>query len=212
MASLTMEASGPRQRRRAFFIHRIQKAYALWIWVLLFVYSSLFFTLAFLGPYLQPVTTLYSAQAPLTEREYAANKLLLLSETLWVAVPILFLGAVVFSLILTRRVAGPLYRLELSTEEWANGNLSWRIKFRKTDQLDDLADSANQAVQRIEDACVTIRDRNRSAQAALVRLSESFQRGSAPSDAAKQLNEALAVTREIDAVLSQFDMKPTLQN
>lgn len=210
MATLTMEGSASKQRRRAFFIHRIQKAYALWIGFLLFLYSSLFFTLAFFGPYLQPALSLYSSDAPLAEREYAASKFLLLSETLWVAVPVLFLGAIVFSMVLTRRVAGPLYRLELSTKEWANGNLSWRIKFRKGDQLDDLAESANRAVQRMELACSAIRDRNQMAQSALARLSESLERGAASAEAAKQLKEALAATREVDITLAQFDVKDKL--
>jgi methyl-accepting chemotaxis protein len=111
----------------------------------------LFFTLAFYGPHLGPVLTLYGAGS-LEERQSAATELLLLSETVVVAVPILFLGAVIFSLVLTRRVAGPLFRLDQSVQEWAAGNLQWRVRFRQSDRLDELADTANRALADIERA------------------------------------------------------------
>lgn len=153
----TSSVSG--ERRDGFFVHRVQKGYAAWIGLILFLYSALFFTLAFYGPYLKPILTLYG-QGPLEERQAAAAELLMLSETVWVAVPVLFFGAVIFSLVLTRRVAGPLYRLDKAIQEWANGNLSWRMRFQTSDRLDDLAETANQALDNIEQSFVSIRRRN----------------------------------------------------
>lgn len=68
------------------------------------------------------------------------------------AVPVLFLGAVIFSLVLTRRVAGPLVQLDQSIQEWAKGNLGWRMQFRQSDRLEELASTANQALDRVEQA------------------------------------------------------------
>ncbi|ULA63683.1 MAG: HAMP domain-containing protein [Nitrospira sp.] len=137
--------------RKAFFLHSVQKGYAAWIGLLLFLYAALFFTLAFYGPHLGPMATLYRGGS-LEERQAAASEMLLLSETVSVAVPVLFLGAVIFSLVLTRRVAGPLIQLDQSLQEWAKGNLSRRVEFRPSDRLDELASTANQALAKIEQA------------------------------------------------------------
>ncbi len=96
MATLIMETSKSAQRRRRFAIHKMQKAYAVHTGLLLFLYSSVFFVLAFFGPYVAPAITLFT-DGPLQERDIAAKELLLLSETVWVAVPVLFFGAVIFS-------------------------------------------------------------------------------------------------------------------
>ncbi|SPP63277.1 methyl-accepting chemotaxis protein [Nitrospira lenta] len=151
MPATTLIVSSPPERRKGFFLHRVQKGYAAWIGVILFLYSALFFTLAFYGPHLGPMMTLYSGGS-LAERQAAASEMLLLSETVSVAVPVLFLGAVIFSLILTRRVAGPLVQLDRSMQEWAKGNLSWRVQFRPSDRLDELASTANQAMAKIDQA------------------------------------------------------------
>ena len=68
------------------------------------LYACLFFVLAFCGPYVLPAITLFS-DAPLTDRQIAASQLLLLSDTVWVAIPVFFLGAILFSLLVMRRVA-----------------------------------------------------------------------------------------------------------
>jgi methyl-accepting chemotaxis protein len=149
-ARLTVTSS--REHRKVFFLHRVQKGYAAWVGFILFLYSTLFFTLAFYGPHLGPMLTLYGGGGSLAERQAAASEMLLLSETVSVAVPVLFLGAVIFSLVLTRRVAGPLVQLDRSIQEWAKGNLSWRLQFRQSDRLDELASTANQALAKVEQA------------------------------------------------------------
>ena len=60
MPTATMTAPSSADRRAGFFVHRIQKGYAAWIGLILFLYSALFFTLAFYGPHLKPMLTLYT--------------------------------------------------------------------------------------------------------------------------------------------------------
>ncbi len=151
MRTAAVTAPSSQERRKVFFLHQVQKGYAVWIGLMLFLYSALFFTLAFYGPHLGPMITLYGGGS-LEERQAASSEMLLLSETVSVAVPVLFLGAVIFSLVLTRRVAGPLVQLDQSVREWAKGNLSWRMRFRQSDRLDELASTANQALTRVEQA------------------------------------------------------------
>ncbi len=204
MATLIMETSKSAQRRRRFAIHKMQKAYAVHTGLLLFLYSSVFFVLAFFGPHVAPAITLFT-DGPLQEREIAAKELLLLSETVWVAIPVLFFGAVIFALVLTHRVAGPLHRLEQSTKAWAQGHLSWRIQFRKADQLEDLSDSANAAVENIERAFLAIHAQSQRGQRAVERILEGLK-----LDPAAQgkwvggLQESVKALQEIDSVLTRF--------
>ena len=124
----------------------------------------------------------------------------MLSETVWVAVPVLFFGAVIFSLVLTRRVAGPLYRLDKTIQEWAKGNLSWRVEFRTSDRLDDLAESANHALENIERSFALIQRHNTVVQAALTKADSDVQSG---------LAEARQATEDIAKVLKRFAFRPT---
>lgn len=201
MPSATITASRAGDRRDGFFVHRVQKGYAAWIGLILFLYSALFFTLAFYGPHLKPMLTLY-AGGSLEERQAAATEMLMLSETVWVAVPVLFFGAIIFSLVLTRRVAGPLYRLERTIQEWAKGNLSWRMEFRASDRLDELAETANHALQDIEQAFALIQRHNTAVQAALAK---------ADGNAQSSFTQARQASDDIVKVLKRFQFKPSNQ-
>jgi len=169
MATLTLERPQPSEVHCARTLHTIQKGYAIWIGFLLFLYSALFFTLTFFGPHLQPLATLYTGGA-LADRQEAATKLLDLSETVWVAVLVLLLGAAIFSLVLTKRVAGPLQILEHSIRQWAQGDLTGRVRFRKVDRLDHFAQSINSAVQTIEGSFADMADERARAQTAVDRV------------------------------------------
>lgn len=197
MATAATPARSNVDRRDGFFIHRIQKGYAIWIGLLLFLYSALFFTLAFYGAHLKPMLALYGSDS-LEERQVASAEMLMLSETVWVAVPVLFFGSAIFSLIITRRIAGPLYRLDESTQQWGKGNLRWRIRFRPSDRLDELAATANQALENIEQSFAQIQHQTQMLQAALLKIEQ------ASSSGAKEARDAI---ENMATVLQRFDFR-----
>ncbi|MBI3357938.1 MAG: methyl-accepting chemotaxis protein [Nitrospirae bacterium] len=199
MPTATIAAPSAADRRAGFFVHRVQKGYAAWIGLILFLYSALFFTLAFYGPHLRPMLTLYGGGS-LEERQAAAAEMLMLSETVWVAVPVLFFGAVIFSLVLTRRVAGPLYRLDESIHMWSKGNLCWRMGFRASDRLDGLAETANHALENIEQAFAQIQQRTHAIQAALSKMEGAELQG---------FTETRQAAEDIATVLKRFEFKKT---
>ena len=53
-------------------------------------------------------------------------------------------------LILSHRLAGPIYRLEKDLADIAKGNFSIRIKFRKKDKLKSIADGINKILDEME--------------------------------------------------------------
>jgi methyl-accepting chemotaxis protein len=195
MATMVKPAQSSLDYRDGFFIHRIQKGYAVWIGLLLFLYSALFFTLA---AHLKPMLALYSSDS-LEERQAASAEMLMLSETIWVAVPVLFFGSAIFSLIITRRVAGPLYRLDESIQQWGKGNLRWRMRFRPSDRLDELTATANQALENIEQSFAQIQHQTHTLQAALLKIE---QHGSSSVKEARDAMDNMAT------VLQRFDFRP----
>jgi methyl-accepting chemotaxis protein len=197
MATMVKPAQSNLDNRDGFFIHRIQKGYAVWIGLLLFLYSALFFTLAFYGAHLKPMLALYSSDS-LEERQVASAEMLMLSETIWVAVPVLFFGSAIFSLIITRRVAGPLYWLDESIQQWGNGNLRWRMRFRPSDRLDELTATANQALENIEQSFAQIQHQTQMLQAALLKIEQ------ASSSGAKEARDAI---ENMATVLQRFDFR-----
>lgn len=197
MATLEKPAQSNLDYRDGFFIHRIQKGYAVWIGLLLFLYSALFFTLAFYGAHLKPMLALYSSDS-LEERQVASAEMLMLSETIWVAVPVLFFGAAIFSLIITRQVAGPLYRLDESIQQWGKGNLRWRMRFRPSDRLDELTATANQALENIERSFAQIQYQTHTLQAALLKIEQ---------DGSSGVKEARDAMENMATVLQRFDFR-----
>ena len=198
MRTATLTVPSSQERRKVFFLHQVQKGYAVWVGLMLFLYSALFFTLAFYGPHLGPMITLYGGGS-LEERQAAASEMLLLSETVAVAVPVLFLGAVIFSLVLTRRVAGPLVQLDRCSQEWAKGNLSWRMQFRQSDRLDELASTANEALTKVEQAFVEMHRQTSVIQASL---------GSNHRENPEAIQKAQQAAASIAKVLGDFSFKP----
>jgi methyl-accepting chemotaxis protein len=63
-------------------------------------------------------------------------------------IPVLLLAAVFTfaGILLSHKVAGPLYRVEKVAEELSKGNLDVKVKFRKGDELHELADALNNMI------------------------------------------------------------------
>ena len=125
------------QRQRLFVNRNLQSPFVgLMLFVLLImvvgasaaVYFTLWATLKSFRPLSDP-----SSIAILT-----TVGLLLVLEVLIVA-PLIFMAG----LYLTNRVAGPLVRIKAALEEMSRGNFDVRLKLRKGDLMDDVAERIN---------------------------------------------------------------------
>jgi hypothetical protein len=67
--------------QRQFYVHKIQKTYALWFGLFMFFSSILVFGLAFLAPFIPPAIKLASP-ITLEERTMAAKQFLFLAQTI----------------------------------------------------------------------------------------------------------------------------------
>lgn len=121
MATAALSVPRSNSEHNVGAVREEQRAYTFKIAVSMALYACLFFVLAFCGPpYVLPAIALFS-DASLADRQAAASQLLVLSDTVWVAIPVFFLGAILFSLLVTRRVADALERLGQSARAWAAG-------------------------------------------------------------------------------------------
>ncbi|MGQ0809631.1 MAG: hypothetical protein ACT4OO_00190 [Nitrospiraceae bacterium] len=196
MATVAMGVPQPHPGETPGVFLSLQKVYTFKMAVSMALYACLFFVLAFCGPYVLPAMTLLS-DAPLGDRQVAASQLLLLSDTIWVAIPVFFLGAILFSLLATRRVVGALERLGQSAGAWAAGKLSHRVCFREADRLENLAQSLNHAVNQVEGGLGSLQQHTQRARAALDNLMKSCADGSTP------LQESMATLRTVADALEQ---------
>jgi HAMP domain-containing protein len=206
MATAALSVPRSDSEHIAAAVGKEQKAYTFKIAVSMALYACLFFVLAFCGPYVLPAITLFS-DAPLTDRQVAASQLLLLSDTVWVAIPVFFLGAILFSLLVTRRVADALERLGQSARAWASGMVSHRLQFREADRLTDLAQLLNQGWSQVGQRVETIQQESSRARAAVdgaVKI--LLAQGVEGSDAFRQLQITTEALDRIQATLGRFEL------
>lgn len=170
----------------------------------LFVYSLIVFGLSFFIPYLIPAVKLL-VPYPLEDRIVAAEQVLALGQVFWPAIAALIVASAVFSIYLTHRLAGPLYRLEQSARELIQGNLSLRIRLRERDELQELAGLLNEALTNLDQSLVEIRDREACGREAIRRaLTELQPRPSVNHGAMEQLELALKEGERIHEVCKRF--------
>ena len=209
MATVVLNVPHQKSEQIVAAVREERKVYTLKIAVSLALYACLFFVLAFCGPYVLPAITLLS-DAPLTDRQVAASQLLLLSETVWVALPVFFLGAVLFSMVVTRRVVDALERLGQSARAWASGKVSHRLEFREADRLTDLAQLFNQGWSQVGQGVETIRQESSRARAAVDGVMKlMLAQGPGGSEAVQHLQVTAEALGRIQAALSRFETSPS---
>ncbi len=71
------------------------------------------------------------------------------------------IATIVFTLIVSHKIAGPLFRFKQSFKELAQGNFSNQVRLRKGDQLHEVATEFNQMINAVRDQ---IREANLAAQ------------------------------------------------
>ena len=208
MTTVELNLSSSNSEHSMAAVRKEQRAYTFKVAVSMALYACLFFVLAFCGPYVLPAITLLS-DAPLTDRQVAASQLLLLSDTVWVAIPVFFLGAILFSLLVTRRIADALERLGQSASAWVSGMVSHRLQFREADRLADLAQLLNQGWSQVGQGVETVQQESSRARAAVDGATKTLlAQGMGGSEVFRQLQTTTEALDRIQAALRRFEIGP----
>lgn len=201
------EADCGRQRRKwwRLYVHKVQKKYAAFVGILGFVYGFLIVIFALVGPY-GPSDEPLSKDLPLIDRLLGAAEFLFVGETTWPAVIcILIPAAIIFSLHLTHRLAGPLYRFEQLAEELKKGNLGLRIRLREGDDLQELAEALNASLVNLDEAFAEIRDREFLEREALRKCYDTMRtQPSTDQGLLKQVEAGLQDGERIETLFKRF--------
>ncbi len=209
-----MEAPSPKKPlplwRRRFYVHKIQRIYTIWFGLFMFFSALLVFGLAFLVPFIPPALKL-AAPISLAERSIASQQFLVLAQTVWPALAFLIPAAAVFSIYLTHRLAGPLFRFEQTARELIRGNLALRIQLRKGDELHELAGLLNEVLDTVEPAFREIRESDAHVREALSWIMDEMRKQpSVNREALNRLEIALKGSERINETLKRFQLsKPS---
>ncbi len=188
-------------RRRNYFIRKDFQGRFVLRFFLAILIGALVFTVILSIFSAHTMTVTYEDSALRLDRTPKALFLYVLRAY---GVYILVLGVLVsvFSLFLSHRIAGPLFRFERSVEEITKGNLAFRITLRKKDEGKELAGLMNAMVAALS---VRIRDIGQYADAAYGELENISQRL-----AAGQLSPVEMDERVSGAMHSMKNLRKTL--
>ena len=209
-----MEAPSPNKRppqwRTRFYVHKIQRTYAIWLGLFMFFSALLVFGLVFFIPFILPAIKLVSP-LPLAERAIAANQFLILAQTVWPALALMIPASAVFSIYLTHRLAGPLFRFEQTARELIRGNLALRIRLRKGDELHELAGLLNEVLDTLERAFREVLDSEAHIREAVSWIMDEMRKQpSVNQEVLNRLKIALKGSERIDETLKRFQLsKPS---
>jgi methyl-accepting chemotaxis protein len=141
------ETERKKRWRKRYYVHPIQCQYAFISTIILLLYTFFIILFLFGPPALKLVT-----EVPLEEKVEAARQFLAIAERLW---PALFVGMALTGLVIiyiTHRLAGPIYRIEKTSREIAEGDLTRRIRLRENDDLKPIADLLSKVIEDVDTA------------------------------------------------------------
>lgn len=147
-----------------------------------FLVRNLFYLIAmalvFVPTILLPlVMTLDDTTMPPEQRDEAARRILALYGYIWVGIPVVLVLCMAHSLLVSHRVAGPLYRFNCIFRSVAAGDLSMSVRIRRGDYLWDEARSMDEMIGSLARKIRAIRERHDEATTTLPLLMEALARG-----------------------------------
>jgi methyl-accepting chemotaxis protein len=187
---------------RRYFVNSFQ--YRLMLGNLLYLSTAvLVFLAAVFGPVILTMgdTTLLPEQ-----RESASLQLIVLYERLWFALPVLLGLCVLHSGLLSHRIAGPLHRFKRILQEMGNGDLTMRVRIRKSDYLHDEAQILDAMIERLRGRIAEIDQCYRDAARTLPRLMGAMEQGS-PREAAVLAGELASRLDEVGRRIAGFQVR-----
>lgn len=138
-------------RKRYFIDKPLQTKYIVLTILMLLIYTLLF-VLILIFPHILAL----SFETPLAEQTEAAKTLLILHKSIWPALGIVILIMSGVSILITHKVAGPVYRFKQTLAEISKGNLDITIKLREKDDLKDLAEEFNNVISEFKGVVTTL--------------------------------------------------------
>jgi methyl-accepting chemotaxis protein len=184
--------------RKRFYIHSIQRKYAFLTFLLLASYTFVLAMALFIPPILK-----LTGGSSLDEQAAAATQFIALSDRLWPAILISVPIFMVLSIGITNRFAGPVYRLEQSLKQIAEGDLGMQVRFRSGDDLQELAGLVNQIIHRQSEVLQTVQSVHQSL---LETMAQIRSKTVAPEQLNPMLEQIQIRIEQVESLLRQFKL------
>jgi methyl-accepting chemotaxis protein len=160
--------------------------------------------LIFAGALFLPlILQLRSGSLSAIEQGEVAGLFLSLHARVWPAMLVVFILLALHSVLVSHRIAGPLYRFRSIFKAIAHGDLSIRANLRKTDYLGKESDSLNEMILSLRTKLVSIQKHSEALEATLSELKESAERGSL-KEMHRHIVDLQAQTEGLEASIRHF--------
>jgi methyl-accepting chemotaxis protein len=143
-----MSPKSPKYQRRNYYIDKNFQTKFIIKFCSLVAFGSVF-TVALIYWLAQHSTTVGIANGRVAVHTTAEYLLPLLLQTVFVELVIVSLAAIVMTLLVSHKIAGPLYRFKVMLGKLGDGDFSSSMKLREGDQLQQVAIAYNEAVEKI---------------------------------------------------------------
>ena len=178
-------------RKKYFIEKQLQTKFILCTILLLMFYTLLFVVILFL-PYVIHLSSDYSPK----EQTEAARMLLSLHTSIWPALAAVVLSLGVLSIFISHKVAGPIYRLKKFLAEIAAGQVDMDLKFRKRDELHDLAANVNLVVHELRHLVGALKNDHAAVFSCMADIGERIEKQQIDPEAGLELIEKLRALKE----------------
>ena len=191
-------------KRRKFFIDKqFQLKY-----MLLIIFLLLMYTLLFVGFLFIPQILPFMFSSPLEEQARAAEILLIYHKNIWPAVIIVIPLFGFFSLFITHKIAGPVYRLKVKLKQMTEWNLDSKVTLRKGDDLQELADCINLLSNELKEFSLALQGNYETLSGNIDEIQKQIEAGSMSGEIGRELITRLDSSRNsISETLERFKVK-----
>ena len=184
--------------RRKFYVHPIQKKYAIIVATLLILYSFILALALFFSSILDKGVISDSVgpwQGP--------NRFMLFFDNLWPVLVITIPIFVLLSILTTHRMAGPIHRLKHILGQVLQGDLSPVVKFRSGDEFHDLADLFNKVLEQQRGFLTEMNQGNNELRMAIDRAASQ---GGMPQGLRESFEQVDQASRKMQKTLDRFTL------
>ena len=193
----------PNHRRRRILLESFQ--YRLLVINLTYFVTIL---LIFAGTLFLPIILgLRSGKLSVIEQGEVAGLFLSLHARVWPAMLVVFVLLALHSVLVSHRIAGPLYRFRSIFKAIAEGNLSVRANLRKADYLGKESDSLNEMSAGFRAKLAGIQKHSEEVRAAILALNPSIERGSV-KEMHQHIADLQAQTERLGVSIGHFRLHP----
>lgn len=143
------KTKGASERRRNYFIEKSFQVRFILKFCILVVCGGLL-TIGLLYATGMNSTTVSIVNSRVVVKSTGDFLLPILIQTFLVVIVLVGAAAILVTLFVSHKIAGPLYRLKKAMEQLSEGDFKAEVKLRQQDQLKDLADTFNTMVRKLK--------------------------------------------------------------